>query len=594
MAWLRPGELLFTTDVTGQLNLWHQLVGPNGERGFARPLTAYPNRTVRTIVPSPNGRSVLYTADQDGDEQVQIYRVSARGGESIPITTNRRAQYLIARGGLDASGRRLLVSSTERNPSDLDVIVFDLVRGTFSRPLPEGAMWSSPAWEPTGRRFSVVKVSSNTKIQTYVHDLAKRTTVEVLPHEDDARVTPEGWTADGRSLLVVSDVGREFKQLELVDISSGYRKVMAAPKGDVEKVAFSARASKLLYSVNEDGYSTMYAGRLGGPYRRISSLPRGCLTTLIWGESLDISPDGSAGAAIWETGTGPPAIVRFSTDGRRFSELTETMVGGVPGGPVPRPKLVRFRSFDGRYIPAFYTVPKRRGRGKMPAVLRIHGGPEMQSRPDWGETGALNAWLNANGIATLRPNIRGSTGYGKTYQKLIHHDWGGGELLDLKAAVEWLRSRPEIDPARIAVDGGSFGGFATLSCVTRLPEYWKAAVDVFGPSNLLTFVRSVPPSWKRFMDEWVGNPDTEADFLRERSPITYIDRVRADLLVLQGANDPRVAKAESDQMVERLRSIGRPVEYLVFDDEGHGFERRSNQLRALETAGRFLVDHLKS
>lgn len=594
LAWLSPNELLFTADLTGQLNLWHQVVGSNGERGFARPLTAYIDRTVRKIVPAPDGRSVFYTADQDGDEQVQIYRIDVRGGDPTAITSNRKVRYSIERGALDRAGRRLLLSTNERNPADLDVAMLDLVRGSSTRPLPEGSEWSRPVWDPSGRRFSVAKTQSSTQIQTYVHDPSKATTTEVVPHEDDALVSPEGWTGDGRNLIIRCDIDREFKQLELVHLSSGRRKVLAAPKGDVERVAYSTRTSMLLYSVNDNGFSTLYAGRLGGRYRRISSLPRGCQTTLIWGSPLDISPDGSAGATIWETGTAPPEILRFPLDGRRVSQLSETMVGGVPGGPLSRPRLVHFRSFDGRYIPAFYSVPKRRPKGRMPAVLRIHGGPELQARPEWGFTGALTAWLNANGIAVLRPNIRGSTGYGKTYQKLIHHDWGGGELQDLQAAVEWLRSRPEIDPARIAVDGGSFGGFATLSCVTRLPDYWKAGVDVFGPSNLQTFVRSVPPFWKRFMDEMVGNPDTEADFLRERSPISYIDQVRADLLIMQGANDPRVAKAESDQMVERLRSTGRHVEYLVFDDEGHGFERRSNELRALETVGRFLVDRLRS
>jgi dipeptidyl aminopeptidase/acylaminoacyl peptidase len=142
------------------------------------------------------------------------------------------------------------------------------------------------------------------------------------------------------------------------------------------------------------------------------------------------------------------------------------------------------------------------------------------------------------------------------------------------------------------VYGGSYGGFATLSCVTRLPEYWAAAVDVVGPSNLLTFVRAVPPQWVRFMDRWVGSPETEADFLRERSPVTHVDQVRAPLLVLQGAKDPRVVQSESDQMVERLRELGREVEYVVFEDEGHGFTRYANEVRANRLGGEWLVRHL--
>jgi dipeptidyl aminopeptidase/acylaminoacyl peptidase len=592
LAFLRQNELVFTADITGQSNLWHQSVGARGERGFSQPLTAFTSRSVRTIVPTPDGRSVFFTADEDGDEFCQIYRIDGHGGEPTAITADRKVRHFLSAGSLDATGRRLIYSDTGRNPSDVDVVLRDLARGTSVRPLAEGQSWYDAAWDPAGRRFSAMNVHSNTRIQTFVHDVSKGTTVEVVPHENEAWVVAEAWTKDGRSLIVRTDLDREFKQLELVELSSGRRKVLAAPNGEVENVVYSARSSTLVYSVNENGYSTLYAGRLGSRAHRISSLPRGCRANLIWGTPLALTPDGRAAAVNWETGTGPPEIRWFPLDGGRSSQLSESMVGGVPDGPLKAPKAVRFRSFDGRNVPAFYYLPKRRPKGKMPAILYVHGGPESQSRPEWGFSGSLRAWLNAEGIAVLAPNIRGSTGYGKTYQKLIHHDWGGGELQDLKAAADWLRGRPEIDPARLGVYGGSFGGFATLSCVTRLPDYWKVGVDVFGPSNMLTFVRSVPPSWIRFMNQWVGNPDTEADFLRERSPITYIDQVRADLLIVQGANDPRVNKAESDQMVEKLRGIGRQVEYLVFEDEGHGFTRRTNELLAVQAISRFLVDHL--
>ena len=192
----------------------------------------------------------------------------------------------------------------------------------------------------------------------------------------------------------------------------------------------------------------------------------------------------------------------------------------------------------------------------------------------------------------LATNIRGSTGYGKTFQTLIHRDWGGGDLRDWEHAAKWLQAQDWVDPDRIGVYGGSYGGFATLTCVTRLPDYWAAAVDIVGPSNLVTFSKAVPPTWRRFMDKWVGNPETEVDFLMERSPITYVDDVRAPLLVIQGANDPRVVKGESDQMVERLRELGRDVEYDVFDDEGHGFTKRENQLRASRLAADWLERHL--
>jgi dipeptidyl aminopeptidase/acylaminoacyl peptidase len=192
----------------------------------------------------------------------------------------------------------------------------------------------------------------------------------------------------------------------------------------------------------------------------------------------------------------------------------------------------------------------------------------------------------------LATNIRGSTGYGKSYQRLIQRDWGGGDLKDWEHAVKWLHDQVWVDPARIGVWGGSYGGFAVLTCVTRLPDYWAAAVDIFGPYNLLTFARAVPPSWRRMMKRFVGDPDEDADLLRERSPMTYIDDARAPLLVIQGAKDPRVVKNESDQLVEKLRSLGRTVEYVVFDDEGHGFTKRKNELTTFRASADWLQKYL--
>jgi dipeptidyl aminopeptidase/acylaminoacyl peptidase len=192
----------------------------------------------------------------------------------------------------------------------------------------------------------------------------------------------------------------------------------------------------------------------------------------------------------------------------------------------------------------------------------------------------------------LATNIRGSTGYGKTYQQLVNRDWGGGDLGDWEHAVRWLHDQEWVDPDRTGVFGGSYGGFAVLSCVTRLPDYWAAAVDIVGPSNLITFTRAVPPTWRRAVKEMVGDPDDDADLLRERSPITYVESTKAPLLVIQGANDPRVVQAESDQLVERLRALGRTVEYVVFEDEGHGFTRRENQLRAFRLSAEWLERHL--
>jgi dipeptidyl aminopeptidase/acylaminoacyl peptidase len=291
------------------------------------------------------------------------------------------------------------------------------------------------------------------------------------------------------------------------------------------------------------------------------------------------SRDGSRAAVAWTDARRPTEVYAIDTATGETTRLTNGMLGGLEPEDLVEPELIRYESFDGRRIPAWVYRPA--GDERAPVVLSIHGGPEAQERPLYNP---LYQYLVSRGIGVLATNVRGSTGYGKTYQTLIHRDWGGGDLKDWEHAVEWLRAQHWVDEDRLGVYGGSYGGFAALTCVTRLPDVWAAAVDIVGPSNLLTFVRSVPPSWRRMVDKWVGNPEADEEMLRERSPITYVDQVKAPLLVMQGAHDPRVVQAESDQMVERLRELGREVEYVVFEDEGHGFTKRANQSRSAKLA----------
>jgi dipeptidyl aminopeptidase/acylaminoacyl peptidase len=266
------------------------------------------------------------------------------------------------------------------------------------------------------------------------------------------------------------------------------------------------------------------------------------------------------------------------------------MLGGIDLADMVDPELVYYETFDGKQIPAWLYKPKM-AADNFPVLLSIHGGPEAQERPTYNYAGLYQYLLN-RGIAVLAPNIRGSSGFGITYQTLIHRDWGGGELKDIEHAAKYLQSLDWVDNERIGVFGGSFGGFATLSAVTRLPDYWAVAVDVVGPSNLVTFVNSVPEHWKPIMKKWIGDAEEDFDMLMERSPITYVNQIKAPLLVVQGANDPRVVQAESDQMVEAMRENGIDVEYYVDPEEGHGAARTKNRNKWMRMIAEYLENHL--
>jgi dipeptidyl aminopeptidase/acylaminoacyl peptidase len=384
---------------------------------------------------------------------------------------------------------------------------------------------------------------------------------------------------------VLSNSEREFTGLWFFHLDGGLEPV-DTPDADIEEVALSSDGRVLAWAVNDDGWTRLRLRDLsGGADLPEPQLPAGTRSFLPSG--LALSRDGAYAALIWQGPQRPQDLYAIETATGKARRLTESMLGGLRPASLSAPELVRYRSFDDRRIPAWLYRPKRRGR--TPVVLSIHGGPDAQERPIYTP---LYQYLLSRGIAVLATNIRGSTGYGKSYQKLIHRDWGGGDLQDWEHAAKWLLEQEWVDGERIGVFGGSYGGFAVLTCVTRLPDYWGAAVDIVGPSNLVTFAKAVPPTWKRFMTQWVGDPETEADFLMERSPITYVENVKAPLLVIQGAKDPRVVKGESDQVVARLRELEREVEYVVLDDEGHGFTRRRNEVKALRLAAEWLERHL--
>jgi dipeptidyl aminopeptidase/acylaminoacyl peptidase len=584
------GDLCYTSDLSGQFNLWRQPVLPGGAPGYPTLLTGYHDQVVREFWFPADGKSVFFQSDPDGDENYQIYRLWPTEGTIEPITQAPKVQHELTAGPILSPGGELLYTDNGREATDVDVVVRNLKTGATVRPFPTGTAWGRPRFDPSFTRILALQSVGPSEDRTFVLDRKRGTTTEVAPHHGDGSVFPVDFTRDGRGVFVLSDLGSDFMHLDLYDLRRAKAVPLANPKQDIEYAVHSRKSRTLAYVANQEGYSSIHVGSAGGKFRRVA-VPKGAIPPGIWGRQFEISDDGRFLAALWGSGTGPAELLWIPVRGGRPHYVTDGMIGGVPGAPLPPPQLVTIPSPGGRTVPGFLYLPKHPPKDPMPAVLSIHGGPHMQDRPDWRYAG-LNGFLNSRGIAVLAPNVRGSSGYGKKYREALYRDWGGVDLEDFRACAEWLRQRPDIDPTRLAVYGGSFGGFAALECVARLPQYWKAGVDVFGPSNLITFLHGIPPSWRRVMERMLGDADRDRDFLLSRSPITYLDNVRADLLVIQGGKDPRVVRGESDQIVERLRAAGRRVEYTVFPDEGHGFSRHENQVKAMGEVARFLVAHL--
>ena len=571
------GERLFyLANTNGQKNIWSL---PSGG-GFAEQLTSFTDERVTELSVSPDGTWLAFLADHHGDELTQVWRLPAIGGWPERLTDVPEAQFSLGEW-LDAE--RVIVTANDEEPSEQHPQLLNITTGERQRLLTGGLFYGMTA-APAGEHILIVEFLGNTNQNLYVYDVNTGQKVLITPHEQEAIFDPGPWTQDGFYLL--TNEGREFTGLAFYSLAEGSWSYVLTPEHDVEKVVLSRDKKLLVAVVNEAGTSQLYAVDLErNEALELPRLPYGVV------DQLDIHPSGEKIALLLGTATESDNIFELDLASGELKALEQSMLGGIPKGDLLEPDLIAYPSFDCD-VPAWLYRPKA-AEVRVPVVLSIHGGPEAQERPSYlyGYNG-LYQYLLSRGIGVFAPNIRGSTGYGISYQKLIHRDWGGGELEDIRHAAEYLRTLDWVDPTKIAIFGGSFGGFATLSALTRLPEYWATGVDLVGPSNLVTFVESVPPFWRPTMRDWVGDAEDDREFLLERSPITYLDGVRAPILVMQGANDPRVVQAESDQMVEALRQRNHDVTYYVDEQGGHGPASRADGVRWMKMIGEYLEDKL--
>ena len=573
IAFSPDGErVAYSTDASGQYNLWTQSV----RGGWPSQLTTFEDRTVRWIRWLPSG-DILFFADREGDEKYQLYRVPERGGWPERVTRDDHAQHFP--GDLSRDGRLYSLSGNERSAADMDVMLYDTATGQTRVALAADGWFNGGWWSPDGRHLAVTQLVSNSDHHVHVLDVVSGEHRDLTPHDGEEHNLAVGFHRGGSGVYLVTDRGGSNAWLGLLRGGSREPEPIWRGEWDVETGALSDSGERLAWSVNEDGYSVVHVrDETTGRELALPDIPRGVV------EDIALAPDGRRLALKLTTGARTSDIYVVDLDPSSLTQVTFSFLGGVPVEDLVEPEPIHVPG-EGGPIPAWLYRPTQVS-GKVPVVVFVHGGPEDQERPYYS---GLYQYLLSRGVALLAPNIRGSTGYGREWQVAIHRDWMGVDLLDLRACAVYLHSLDWVDSEKRGVAGGSYGGYAALMCATRLPDHWAAAVDIVGPSDLVTFTKSVPPTWKRMLRDSIGDPETEAEMLLARSPITYVADMRCPLLVIQGANDPRVVRTESDQMVERLRARGHPVEYLVYPDEGHGFTKRANQLSASRATADFLL-----
>ena len=574
----------YASDASGQFNVW---VRPAGG-GPARRLTSFTDQAVREVAWSPDASLLAFTADTCGDEETQVYLIPSAGGVPGLVSSGTGRHCLAEKSPFEAAGRYLLYSGSDRDEAVADLIVHEIGTGTQTRfPGLRGGATAAIALSPDQRYVLAVAMAANTDCQSCLAGLGRpgsalEPVTARLPGE---YFYPSSWTADGTGFYVLA-IGADGDHIGLARFSLADRVLtpVASPAWDVEDSVVSADGRTLAWTVNEDGCSVLY-GQLGGRPVDMPRLPGGLV------HAMSISADGGVLALLLET-PGRPREVALVFPGRdepaRY--LTDTRPAAIRASRPALPEPIRYPAADGTPVPALLYRPP--GPGPHPVLLSIHGGPDSQARPGYQ---ALHQCLLASGIAVLAPNIRGSSGYGLAWRTRVYRDWGGIDLDDLAAAHAWLAGQSWAAREKIAVYGRSYGGFASLSCLTRLPDLWAAGVVVCGPSNLETLARAMPGTWAGTVAAHFGDlaDPRVPDELRRRSPLTYASQVSAPLLVIQGATDPRVPQAEADQFVAAARATGADVQYEIFADEGHDFTSRQNDLKAHTLIAEFLEARLR-
>lgn len=572
-------RLAFLTNITGVPQVWSVAV----DGGWPDQLT-FATERVSALAYSPRSPRLAFTMDSGGNEREQIYLLSEDGSQVIALTDEPEVFHHLGRWSPD--GRLLAFSSNGRQANFFDIYVQETTPPYDRRQVLVGENIHRPGpWSPDGRLLVVERQRGMFDNDLLLLDIASGEARHITPHEGEAYYGSVHFAPDGQGLYLVTSQGRDFQAPAYLDLASGQMQILADVPWDIELAALCPHGRHLAYTVNAGGWSQLVVQDLSaGTDVPLPPLPRGVVESMCW------SPMGDRLACDVHGPDKPLDVWTLSVDAGQVQRVTHSSPAGIGAHTFVEPRLVHYPSFDDLDIPAWLYLPRGGTPGKQtPVVVYVHGGPESQTRPGFS---AVYQYFLHRGYAILAPNVRGSTGYGKTWSHLDDVRRRLDAVSDLEYGARWLQESGYVDPRRIAVVGASYGGFMVLSTLARQPELWAAGVDIMGIANFETFLLNTAPWRRRLREVEYGSLEHDLDFLREISPLYHAHRIQAPLMVIHGANDPRVPVGEAEQIVGAVRRRGLPVEYLRFEDEGHGLVKLPNRVRAYSAVGDFLDRHL--
>ncbi|GGA78708.1 S9 family peptidase [Ornithinibacillus halotolerans] len=566
-------RIVFNTNLNGKMNLWAMDLPNTFPYLFAQK-----DQSSNFIKFDPEGRYVLTGYDNDGDENYQIYAVSNEGGEPQPLITGEPSEkYYFTH--LSEDGNRIYYVTSKDNPNFLNTRVRNLADNSDEViNVGENGPTYLAGVSDKEDVFVYMRLLANTYIQLFVKE--GDSLVSVTPNPEKIHVATSPVFVGEKDIYFTTNYDAEYNYVAKYNLESKkFEAVVNIDKESIEGLEYD-KENNLLYFTTEKGVEdNLYRYDLSSGEVRKMETPVDVLEKLVVTKSGNLY--------ILGRGATVPYNIYRSTDGKSWDLLTDNRVLGVDKEEMVEPDVVTYKSFDGMEIEALLFKAKPENDNGH-TIFWPHGGPQASERKMF--RAMFQSALN-RGYTIFAPNFRGSTGYGSSFVKLVEQDWGHGPRLDCVAAIEWLFENGITDRDKLFLVGGSYGGYMALLLHGRHPEYFKAVVDIFGVSNLFTFVNSVPEHWKPMMERWVGDPERDKERFEKDSPITYLDSMVKPMLVIQGAKDPRVVKEESDQIVEKLKEKGRDVEYLVLDDEGHGFSKKENEIKVYNAMLEFLEKH---
>ena len=563
----------------------HLVKMPGGER---QQLTFYPDSIADAQFHPNGGDYFVFVKDIGGGEWYQLYRYDMDTANATLLTDGKSRNLL---GSWSSGGDQIAYVSTRRTGQDTDLWVMNPADPKTDHLLTQlkGGGWEPIDWSPDDKNILLQEQISINETHLWVVNTSTGEKIAITPRDakDKVSYASARFSKDGKGIYVTTDQGSEFQRLALLDMSGKNPKFLTTEiPWDVESFDLSHDGKRLAFITNEEGLSVVHVTDTATQKEvKLPKLPAGVMQGLRWhrdGHDLAFSVANAQGA-------GDCYSLDVTTGKLERWTVSET---AVKTDAFPAAELVRWRSFDGKMISGFLYKPPAKFIGKRPVLVMIHGGPEGQSQPIF--LGRANYYLNELGIALIYPNVRGSTGYGKTFSLMDNGFKREDTYKDINALFDWVGTRADLDADRIAVTGGSYGGHMTLAVSTFYSDRIRCSVDVVGMSNLVTFLEHTEGYRQDLRRvEYGDERDPQMhDFLEKIAPMNNIEKIKKPMLVVAGKNDPRVPVTESEQIVGGLKKQGTPVWYLMAKDEGHGFHKKQNQDFQFYTMVEFLEEYL--